>query len=329
MTDRTSSILSFGEGSGCACKADWQVMEELRRSAIFSALADRQLGLDDAATVDMFPGSPFAATVDFIGPVAHSAADYGYIAAAHALSDLFAVGATPSYALAVTAWPRDDLVRDALPAALEGMQAALSDAGVRLIGGHTANSAQPLLGLCAFGVQKALVRKRPVSDGDVLYLSKPLGFGVAIGALREGSCSAALETLALEGMRSLNTVGLDLADDPSAKLVSDITGFGLVGQLLRLTERMALSAVICGADLPALPEVREMIAKGAGAMAAERNFGLMRGHVFGTDRVNSVLACDPQTNGPLLVVGDDSLSSRSLIRIGVLRKHQTPSVIIE
>lgn len=309
-------ILAYGDAAGCACKADWALMEEVRGLDMIRQAAASQLGLGDAAVLSVAGG--FATSVDFIGPVARDAADYGYVAAAHAMSDLFAVGAVPTHALAIAAWPRDPSLHSGLLTALDGMRAAAADVGAVILGGHTAHCEQPLLGLCVFGRLDASPRKREIQAGDAVYLTKPLGSGVAIGALREGERIPELERAALMTMRTLNTAGHELARNDRVKLVSDVTGFGLIGQALRLAETSNLSVRFEGAALPGLENVRDLIKRGVGSSAAERNWGLIRRRIQARNWVDAVLAADPQTNGPLLVVGEPGLEGATLARVGAL-----------
>jgi selenide,water dikinase len=305
-------------------------MNGLEELALFKGARDKQLGLHDAACIEI-SGAHIATSTDFIGPTSRDPADYGYIAVAHSLSDLFAVGVQPTAALVLAAWPREADARTQLPAALEGMHAALRDANVTAIGGHTAYSAQPLLGVTSFGSLGAKVIAAEVSDGDLVCLTKPLGSGIVIGALREGDCPADLETTSLASMRILNRAGLSLSRHARVKLVSDVTGFGVFGQLIRLSDASATTIIVEGAAIPAFPGVRELIARGTGTMAAERNWNLLSARVAGGDRISRVLASDPQTNGPLLVVG--AFTTRDLIelnltRIGAVAPRQQSSLVV-
>jgi selenide,water dikinase len=333
VTSDDLGILAYGDSAGCACKADIGLLDDLRHLPLFQSALDNQLGLFDAGSTTLPDGSRIAATVDFIGPVSRDAYDYGYIAAAHALSDLFAVGAAPMCALALAVWPRQPEARKHLERALDGIHAALKDVGIGILGGHTAHSEQPLLGICAFGQMSAPAASQ-ITDGDLVCLTKPLGIGVAIGAMRENSCPTELEEAALQVMRTMNSIGCRLALHPSVKLVSDITGYGLGGQALRLAEHASCSVVLEGGQLPALPHVRDLIARGTGSSAAEKNWGFLKSKISGGAWPDVVLTTDPQTNGSLLVVVDGAVDPTTdlpefgLIPVGRVAQVQASPVVL-
>jgi selenide,water dikinase len=293
-------MLAFGEGAGCACKAEWGVVETLRRTV--SVPQDAQLGLLDAGWLSPHLGVPAVGSVDFIGPVSRLPADFGAIAAAHAMSDLFAVGAAPQCGFIVVAWPRaGDLLRS-LTQAIEAMCATAQVAGCTIVGGHTAYSEQPLLGMCVLGERSNCPHAANMEDGDLVYLSKPLGSGVVIGALREGIAAAASEQESTIIMKELNTAGIDLNRNPHVKIVTDVTGFGLAGQLLHVSEASGMGVTIDGARMPVITGVKQLIRNGSGTQAAERNWGELKDHIDCEEWESIVVACDPQTNGPLLFV---------------------------
>ena len=327
LTRKTQlGVLRFGTSAGCGCKVDWRISHDLAGLPIIRDSLGVQLGLGDAARLDGFPGA--AASIDFVGPVAREAADYGHVAAAHALSDLFASGVQPRHALVIAAWPREADPQRNLPLVLDGVLGACRSMGVTVVGGHTVFSEQPLIGLCGFGDLVAGEKKAPLAPGDTVYLTKPLGSGVAITAMREESCPTELEAAALATMRAMNTVGLALNGDARVKMVTDVTGFGLAGQALRLVENTDL-AVAFHAGLPALPHVRDLIARGAGSSPAERNLGMLASFIAADDHIDRTLACDPQTNGPLLVVGGGDLAKdfAGLTAVGIVEKRKEKAVV--
>jgi len=319
-------MLALGESAGCACKADWSVVEALRQYIGSSADAS-QLGLLDASSI-----SPFltglgvcVATIDFIGPVSRTPEDFGAVAAAHALSDLYAVGAAPRCALVVAAWPRDPRLEGALKAAVEALTATAMSAGCVILGGHTSHSDQPLLGLSAIGERITLSRKQKFRDGDLIYITKPLGSGIAIGATKDAQCSPATEEHALRVMRDLNISGLQLHRNPGVKLVTDITGFGLAGQLLRLAKLAQMSVCIESHRIPLIEGVGELARRGIGTHAAERNWGELKNHIDCQYWLSMIVACDPQTNGPLLFVADADFEREldcTYCRIGTISDRQ-------
>lgn len=293
-------LLRLGEGAGCACKADWGIVELLRLDPQLSDVDQLQLGLLDAGLLSPELDTSGVASIDFIGPVSRAADAYGEIAAAHAMSDLYAVGAKPRNGLVIAIWPRGAALEPALHDAVRSLVKTSKAAGCSIIGGHTAHADQPLLGLGIFGTRLQLPHKPSVQAGDLLYLTKPLGSGISVGAIKEGVCPIETEHRATAVMRELNVAGLDLNCNSAVKLVTDVTGYGLCGQLLRMTERCGLMAIVD--SLPVIDGVFDLAEHGSGTQAAERNWGVFKDRLEYSNFARLLIMCDPQTNGPLLFV---------------------------
>jgi len=234
MANTDLGLLDLTETAGCACKVDSRALRVLRDSL---NLKIEHLGLQDAGSFTFTVGrrrTRFAGSIDFIGPIARTPADYGVIAALHALSDLWASGVRPQVALVVAIWPRDSRLWPLLIEAVAAMQRTCEGLKCEILGGHTAYGDQPFLGLSVFGQKLKVPVKPAVKAGDYIWLTKPIGVGMAIGALKEGECSPEVEEHALAAMKTPNTCGLELNRNPLVKIVSDVTGFGLVGQLAEL-----------------------------------------------------------------------------------------------
>jgi selenide,water dikinase len=225
------------------------------------------------------------------------------------MSDLYAVGVEPYAALAIAVWPRDPAVEPALHEAMEALIEACRKVGCIMIGGHTAYADQPLLGLCVIGEQNQISKKEPVRSGDLLYLTKPLGSGIAVSAIKEGVCSDRTEKHAVAVMRELNKLGIQLNHNPLVKIATDITGYGLCGQLLRLSESTGQNIILNAGRIPIIDGVMQLAEHAQGTQSAERNWGELKNSLDCTDWLTSLVVCDPQTNGPILFVADASFAN--------------------
>jgi selenide,water dikinase len=308
-------LTALSHGAGCGCKlpaaALHGLLSELGTAAGGRVLVGNETA-DDAAVVRLSDELAIVTTADFFTPVVDEPFDFGRVAAANALSDVYAMGGTPIAALNLVAWPLADLGGDSLHEVLRGGAAVASEAGVAVVGGHSIDDAEPKYGLAVTGVvdPSAIMRNSTARPGDRLHLSKPVGAGVIATAAKRGLASPALTAAALEVMTELNREAAAAARRAAASAVTDVTGFGLLGHLLELSRASGVSAELTAADVPALPEVLELLAGDEPPIAGgtRRNREWVESAVDWGDGVTEPLRwllCDAMTSGGLLVAAAD------------------------
>lgn len=260
--------------------------------------------MDDASVVRLDDGTLLVQTVDVFGPPVDDAYDYGRIAAANAVSDVYAMGGTPRYALAVIAVP-GTLDRDVVGAILRGGADLARSVGVAITGGHSVTAPEPLYGLAVTGTvaPDALWTNAGGRPGDVLCLTKPLGTGVVCNALRKDAADAATVQAAVDAMATTNRDAADALRPLGPHAVVDVTGFGLVGHLRGMARASGCAAEIDLDALPALPGVLDLIAADCVPGGTRRNRTELEADAsvdVDGDPLRITLACDAQTSGGLL-----------------------------
>ena len=280
---------------------------------------------DDAAVYRIARNRAIVATIDFFTPIVDDPYAFGAIAAANALSDVYAVGGRPLFALGITAFPRGRLSTGLLEKIIAGGAAKLSEAGVAVVGGHSVDDPEPKFGYSVVGEvhPDRVVGHTGASGGDVLFLTKPLGSGLAATAIKRGLCPPELEAEAIDVMTMLNREASERMLAAGATAATDVSGYGLIGHLANLHG---------GADVD-FESVPFM--KGVGNLA-ERNLfpdGSRRNHAAFRDRVEwgglgeteQLMLCDAQTSGGLLVAIPAAKARRFRVghRIGVMRDDGT------
>jgi selenide,water dikinase len=227
---------------------------------------------DDAAVIDLGDGRALVQTIDFFTPIVDDAEAFGAIAAANALSDVYAMGGLPLCALSVVGFPLERLGRETLQAILAGAVRVLEEASTPLVGGHSIDDPEPKFGLAVTGtvdVERMLTNAGAV-DGDALVLTKPLGTGAVATAAKRGDVQADLLTQAVEVMSTLNAHASMCAVAAGAHAAADVTGFGLLGHLHAIARESGLTAELTGAAVPALPGVERLLASGQGISGGTR-----------------------------------------------------------
>jgi selenide,water dikinase len=270
---------------------------------------------DDAACVRLDDGTVLVQTVDLFGPVVDDPVDYGRIAAANAVSDVYAMGGTPRYALAILAVPAD-LDRDVAGAILRGGAELCAEVGVAVVGGHTVTAPEPLYGLAVTGTvpADAIWANSGGRIGDLLCLTKPLGTGIVANALRKDRAAPDVLAAAVAVMTATNRDAAEALRAVGPHAVVDVTGFGLVGHLHGLARESGVAAELDVAALPVLPGVAELIAAGVvpGGTRRNREAAAVYLDEGGVDDVLAVLACDAQTSGGLLAAVDPGVDPARL-----------------
>jgi len=268
---------------------------------------------DDAGVYRLADGVLLAQTVDFFTPIVDDPGDWGRIAAANALSDVYAMGGRPITALAIVGWPREVLPLDLLATVAEGAAAILAEAGCVLLGGHTVDDPEPKYGLAVTGIVHPddLVTNAAATPDDVLVLTKPIGTGIVATAIKRGVAPAAVVSAAVEAMTALNAAGARAMRRIGARAATDVTGFGLLGHLGELLRASGVSATIEAGAVPLLPGVEELAAAGAIPGGTRRNLAAAERFTdFGTGSdVTRLLLADAQTSGGLLIAVNAPLAA--------------------
>jgi selenide,water dikinase len=304
-------LTSLSHGAGCGCKLPAATLHgmlaELPAAADGPVLVGSETA-DDAAVYQLSDELAVITTADFFTPIVDDPYDFGRVAAANALSDVYAMGGTPITALNLVAWPLADLGEDALREVLRGGAAVAAEAGVAVVGGHSIDDPEPKYGMAVTGVvdPREIVRNSTGRPGDRLFLTKPVGGGVAATATKRGLASPELSKAAVDVMTMLNRAAAAAARDAGATAATDVTGFGLLGHLHELAGASGLSAEVTAADVPALPEVLELLAGEEPPIAGgtRRNREWVEGAVEWADEVSEAhrwLLCDAMTSGGLLI----------------------------
>ena len=267
-------------------------------------LVDASTG-DDAAVYALGDGRALVVTLDFFTPVVDDPYDFGRIAAANALSDIYAMGADPIFVLNLLAFPRALLGEGLVEQIIRGGSDIAREAGVPIMGGHSVDDPEPKYGLVAVGevpVEK-LVTNAAAEAGDLLVLTKALGTGVVATAIKAEAASDTAATAAVKSMTSLNREAAAAMIRVGVRAATDVTGYGLLGHLGTLLLQSGVAAEIVAENVPALPEVSELIAAGHIPGGTRRNLEDLEDRVdFGDqDETTRLILADAQTSGGLLI----------------------------
>lgn len=302
-------LTSLAHGGGCGCKLAPGVLQQIiARSAKAFVPEALLVGIetsDDAAVYRINDEQAIVATTDFFMPVVDDPFDFGAIAATNAISDVYAMGGTPLFALALVGMPIDKLPVDTIRLILEGGESACRRAGIAVAGGHSIDSLEPIYGLVVIGLvdPRQLKRNADARAGDRLILGKGLGIGVYSAALKKDMLSPEQYRAMLESTTQLNTPGAALGKLAGVHALTDVTGFGLLGHLLEVCRGSELGARIESARVPLLPGVLDLVRQGVRTGASVRNWASygerVRLHV--QDEALRDVLTDPQTSGGLLV----------------------------
>ena len=263
-------------------------------------------GADDAAVVRLNDGTILVQSVDFFTPVVDDPYQFGQIAAANALSDIYAMGGKPLFALNIVGFPIDDLPKSVLTEILQGGADKAAEAGIPIVGGHSVDDKEPKYGMVVTGEveESKMWRNSGAQVGDVLILTKPLGTGIIATAIKKGEASEGSISAAIESMGSLNKDAADALNDLDVHAVTDVTGFGLLGHLKELCEASNISSNIYFDQIELLPGVRELAESGIMPGGTKRNLDFVKDFVLFKStltQVDQFMIADAQTSGGLLI----------------------------
>ena len=308
--DMQVRLTQFSHGGGCGCKIAPGVLQQiLAKSAPGLLPKELLVGIetsDDAAVYRLNDRQAVVATTDFFMPIVDDPFDFGAIAATNAISDVYAMGGQPLFALAIVGMPVNQIPLEVIRKILEGGESVCTRAGIPIAGGHTIDSVEPIYGLVAIGLvdPKNLKRNAGAKAGDKLVLGKPLGVGILSAALKKGRLDDAGYKAMIESTTKLNTPGTRLGQLEAVHALTDVTGFGLLGHLLEIARGSTLSAKVRWSDVPLLPNVLDFAAEGIVTGASGRNWGGYSDRVqldASLGEAQKAVLTDPQTSGGLLV----------------------------
>ncbi|HSW83018.1 MAG TPA: selenide, water dikinase SelD [Usitatibacter sp.] len=303
-------LTQFSHGGGCGCKIAPGVLEQIL-SKTAPGLIPKELlvGIetaDDAAVYRINDRQAIVATTDFFMPIVDDPFDFGAIAATNAISDVYAMGGQPLFALALVGMPVNQIPLEVIRKILEGGESVCTRAGIPIAGGHTIDSVEPIYGLVAIGLVDPanLKRNAGAKPGDKLVLGKPIGVGIISAALKKGRVDDAGYKAMIAATTKLNTPGTKLGKLDAVHALTDVTGFGLLGHLLEIAKGSNAGARLRWDAIPILPQALEFAAEGISTGASGRNWTGYGNRVKLGANINEAqkaLLTDPQTSGGLLV----------------------------
>ena len=312
-------LTQYSHGAGCGCKISPKILDEILQSSFSMPDNNRLLvgnhSKDDAAVYDLLNGTALISTTDFFMPIVDDPYNFGRIASANAISDVYAMGGNPVLAIAILGWPINILPPLVARRVIEGSKSICLEAGIPLAGGHSIDSPEPIFGLAVNGLVdiKNLKQNNTAKKGDVLLLTKKIGVGILTTAEKKNQLTESDKLLAAEQMMELNKVGSRLGGVAGVHAMTDVTGFGLLGHLIEMAEGSGLSATIEFNRVPFISKrLIEYVEMGAVPGGTNRNWDSY-GHKVqlentGAESLYKNILADPQTSGGLLIsVGRDSL----------------------
>ena len=303
-------LTSLSHGGGCGCKLAPAVLEQIiARSGGGSLLSpDLLVGIetsDDAAVYRISEDQAIVATTDFFMPIVDDPFDFGAIAATNAISDVYAMGGRPLFALALVAMPIDKLPVDTIRRILEGGESVCRRAGIPVAGGHSVDSVEAIYGLVAIGLvnPRHVKRNADAKPGDKIVLGKALGVGLYGAAVKKQQVTDAQYDELIASTTQLNTPGMHLAQMPGVHALTDVTGFGLLGHLLEVCRGSGVRARVRWSSIPLLTGARTLASSGFVTGGSARNWKGYGSLVDLTTHgaIEQAILTDPQTSGGLLV----------------------------
>lgn len=308
----TVKLTKYSHGAGCGCKISPKVLTQILETKIDNPVDINLLvgndSRDDAAVYDMGNNTAIISTTDFFMPIVDDPYMFGKIAAANAISDVYAMGGSPIMAIAILGWPVNVLSPQIAQQVLEGGRDICKQAGISLAGGHSIDSPEPIFGLAVTGTVTIdkLKRNDTATVGCQLFLTKPLGVGVLTTAQKQQKLMDCDQNTAPDTMMKLNNIGERLANVKAVKAMTDVTGFGLLGHLTEMCQGSNLSALINFDKIPLLPNVQNYIDLDCIPGGTYRNWESYGQNVHLNDDEMKKILCDPQTSGGLLIAVEKS-----------------------
>lgn len=312
-------LTQYSKGGGCGCKIAPSVLQQIlqtQNKTPFQNLLVGNESADDAAVYKVSDDLAVISTTDFFMPIVNDAFDFGRIASANAISDIYAMGGTPLMAIAILGWPVDKLSADVAQQVLEGARAICKEANIPLAGGHTIDSSDPIFGLAVTGTcsLKHLKQNNQAKKGDYLFLTKPVGVGIISTSVKRELLQPEHYPALVKQLTTLNKAGEALGRIEGVHAMTDVTGFGLLGHLIEMAEGSGLSAELSYDSVQKMEALDTYLAQRTIPGATARNwksYGHKVEFEAGIDQTEATtLLPDPQTNGGLLIaVSEDSMDA--------------------
>ncbi|MEM1346925.1 MAG: selenide, water dikinase SelD [Myxococcota bacterium] len=319
-------LTRFSHGAGCGCKLSPAILDRILASNEATPDDARLLvgnsSRDDAAAVLLDDGNVLLSTTDFFMPIVDDPYEFGRIAAANAISDIYAMGGTPTVALAILGWPVDQLPPEVAQRVIDGGRSICREAGIVLAGGHSIDAPEPIFGLAVSGLvpREQLKQNDTAKPGDALFLTKGIGVGILATAQKRDLVRQEDQGVAAASMMRLNSIGAVLSKNPHVHAMTDVTGFGLLGHLGEVCAGSGAQATVQMSAVPMLTDLDYYLEKGSVPGGTGRNWESYGGRVEDLGERARAILCDPQTSGGLLVAvapeGVDSVE-RALCAAGL------------
>ncbi|MBW7866996.1 MAG: selenide, water dikinase SelD [Brumimicrobium sp.] len=308
MEKESVRLTQYSHGAGCGCKISPATLDTIIKStATFKKNSKLLVGndnKDDAAVYDLGNGTALISTTDFFMPIVDNPFDFGRIAAANAISDVYAMGGKPILSIAILGWPINKIAPEVAQEVIEGARTICEEAGITIAGGHSIDAPEPIFGLAVNGLVEIthLKQNSQATPNCKLYLTKPLGVGSLSTAQKKGLLKSEDAEIMLKSMTTLNSIGAVFSKLKGVKTMTDVTGFGLLGHLSEICEGSNISATIVYDKVPTISSLHSYLDQQCIPGGTQRNwdsYGSKIGAI--TQRQKEVLA-DPQTSGGLLVI---------------------------
>ena len=308
-------LTQYSHGAGCGCKISPKILDEILHSSFSMPDNDKLIvgnhSKDDAAVYDIGNGKALISTTDFFMPIVDDPYNFGRIASANAISDVYAMGGDPILAIAILGWPINTIPPSIAKRVIEGSKSICMEAGIPLAGGHSIDSPEPIFGLAVNGMVEInnLKQNNTAREGDFLFITKKIGVGILTTAEKKNILKEQHIGLAASQMMVLNKIGASFGKMGSVHAMTDVTGFGLLGHLIEMAEGSGLSAEIDFNKIPLITDmIHEYVNSGCVPGGTNRNWDSYGEKVSfrNTDSLElqkNILA-DPQTSGGLLVSVD-------------------------
>jgi selenide,water dikinase len=304
-------LTQYSHGAGCGCKISPLVLDKILQSNL--AFPDNKKLLvgnhskDDAAVYDMDNGTALISTTDFFMPIVDDPFEFGRIASANAISDVYAMGGKPILAIAILGWPINILPPEIAQKVIEGSRSICIEAGISLAGGHSIDSPEPIFGLAVNGfiAIENIKQNNTAKEGDLLFLTKSLGVGILTTAEKKSILRQEHNGIAVMRMMQLNKAGEALGKIKGVHAMTDVTGFGLLGHLIEMAEGSSMSAEIYFDHIPVIvPDLKSYVDKNCTPGGTNRNWESFGEKIDSITDYQKAILADPQTSGGLLIAVD-------------------------
>jgi len=308
-------LTQYSHGAGCGCKISPKILDEILHSSFSMPDNDKLIvgnhSKDDAAVYDIGNGKALISTTDFFMPIVDDPYNFGRIASANAISDVYAMGGDPILAIAILGWPINTIPPSVAKRVIEGSKSICMEAGIPLAGGHSIDSPEPIFGLAVNGLVEInnLKQNNTAREGDLLFITKKIGVGILTTAEKKNLLKEEHIGLAAKQMMVLNKIGASFSKMDSVHAMTDVTGFGLLGHLIEMAEGSGLSAEIDFNTIPQITDtIHDYVASGCVPGGTNRNWDSygQKVNFSNTDsfELQKNILADPQTSGGLLVSVD-------------------------